>query len=276
MARRFAAGRATRLVPVRDRLRASMAAPTARPRVGRACRDHDRAPPPPRGCGARRRAWSTSRSTSTTGRGRSGSTRRCGRASTTSARYPNASEAEAALARRHGRDASEVLATAGAAEAFALIARARDWTRPVVVHPQFTEPDVALTLAGHPPEHVLLDAAAGFALDADTVPDDADLVIVGNPTNPTSVLHPESTLRALARPGRVLVVDEAFMDSVPGEHHSLAVSPHPRGRRRPQPDQAAGRSPASAPATSWPSPPSSPSSANSSRPGPSRPPPRPR
>lgn len=136
--------------------------------------------------------------------------------------YPDAREAEAALARRHGRDASEVLATADAAEAFALIARARDWTRPVVVHPQFTEPDVALTLAGHPPEHVLLDVGTGFALDADVVPDDADLVVVGNPTNPTSVLHPESTLRALSRPGRVLVVDEAFMDSVPGEHDSLA------------------------------------------------------
>ena len=138
--------------------------------------------------------------------------------------YPNPSAAEAALARRHGRDTAEVIATAGAAEAFALIARARDWTRPVVVHPQFTEPDVALTLAGHPPEHVLLDSAAGFTLDADAVSDDADLVIVGNPTNPTSVLHPESTLRALARPGRVLVVDEAFMDSVPGEHHSLAAA----------------------------------------------------
>jgi cobyrinic acid a,c-diamide synthase len=137
-------------------------------------------------------------------------------------RYPDAREAEAAIARRHGRDPSEVMATAGAAEAFALMARARDWTRPVVVHPQFTEPDVALTAAGHPPEHVLLDAGSGFALDPTLVPDDADLVVLGNPTNPTSVLHPESSLRALARPGRILVVDEAFMDSVPGEQGSLA------------------------------------------------------
>jgi cobyrinic acid a,c-diamide synthase len=136
--------------------------------------------------------------------------------------YPKAVAAEAALARRHGREASEVLATAGAAEAFALIARARDWTRPVVVHPQFTEPDVALIAAGQAPEHVLLDAGANFALDPALVPDDADLVVVGNPTNPTSVLHPETTLRALARPGRILVVDEAFMDSVPAEQHSLA------------------------------------------------------
>ncbi len=137
-------------------------------------------------------------------------------------RYPDAREAETGLARRHGRDASEVLATAGAAEAFALIARARDWTRPYVVHPQFTEPDVALTSAGHPPGHVLLDAGSGFMLDTERVPDDADLVVVGNPTNPTSVLHPEASLRALARPGRLLVVDEAFMDSVPAELHSLA------------------------------------------------------
>ena len=136
--------------------------------------------------------------------------------------YPDAREAEAAIARRHGREPSDTLATAGAAEAFALIARMRDWTRPVVVHPQFTEPDVALTVAGHPPEHVLLDAGAGFALDPALVPDDADLLVVGNPTNPTSVLHAESTLRTLARPGRIVVVDEAFMDSVPGEQHSLA------------------------------------------------------
>ncbi|MGI9083812.1 MAG: cobyrinate a,c-diamide synthase [Aeromicrobium sp.] len=137
-------------------------------------------------------------------------------------RYPDAGEAEVALARRHGRDPSEVLATAGAAEAFALMARARDWKRPVVVHPQFTEPDVALAVAGHRPEHLLLDAGARFTLEPALVPDDADLVVVGNPTNPTSVLHPESTLRALAQPGRILVIDEAFMDSVPGEHHSLS------------------------------------------------------
>ncbi len=136
--------------------------------------------------------------------------------------YPHPATAELAIARRHGRRDDEVLATAGAAEAFGLIARARPWKRPVVVHPQFTQPDVALRAAGHIPEHVILDAAKGFVLDSALVPDDADLVMIGNPTNPTSVLHPEALVRGLLRPGRVVVVDEAFMDSVPGERHSLA------------------------------------------------------
>jgi cobyrinic acid a,c-diamide synthase len=136
--------------------------------------------------------------------------------------YPNPTDAERALARRHGRSSDDVLATAGAAEAFGLIARMRPWQRPVVVHPQFTEPDVALSVAGAQPEHVVLNAANGFTLDPDLVPTDADLVVVGNPTNPTSVLHPEATLRRLLKPGRLVIVDEAFMDAVPGERHSLS------------------------------------------------------
>ena len=59
-------------------------------------------------------------------------------------------------------------------------------------------------------------------LDPDAVPEGADLVMVGNPTNPTGVLHPASVLKELLRPGRVVVVDEAFMDAVPGQEESLA------------------------------------------------------
>ena len=143
------------------------------------------------------------------------------------ASYPDTAAATAAVGQRHGRPANEVLVTAGGAEAFTLIARALrpgvDVRRAVVVHPQFTEPEVALTVAGHQVERVLLRAEDGFALGVSAVPPDVDLVVIGNPTNPTSVLHPADTLRALARPGRVLVVDEAFMDAVPGEPQSLAA-----------------------------------------------------
>ncbi|MGJ9422167.1 cobyrinate a,c-diamide synthase [Aeromicrobium sp. CF3.5] len=136
--------------------------------------------------------------------------------------YPDATEAESALARRHSRRPEEVLATAGAAEVFSLVARIRPWRRPVVVHPQFTEPDAALRAAGHHPEHVLCDPATHFALDPALVPTDADLVMIGNPTNPTGTLHPARTIRDLLAPGRLVVVDEAFLDAVPGEQNSLA------------------------------------------------------
>ncbi|WP_258053067.1 Rv2231c family pyridoxal phosphate-dependent protein CobC [Streptomyces sp. Ru73] len=138
------------------------------------------------------------------------------------AAYPDGSAARAAVAARHGLPASHVLLTAGAAEAFVLLARAVRAERPVVVHPQFTEPEAALRDAGHEVGRVLLGERDGFRLDPAAVPDDADLVVVGNPTNPTSVLHPAGTVAALARPGRTLVVDEAFMDAVPGEAESLA------------------------------------------------------
>ncbi|MCF3965142.1 Rv2231c family pyridoxal phosphate-dependent protein CobC [Streptomyces fuscigenes] len=138
------------------------------------------------------------------------------------AAYPDGRRARAAVAARHGLPVERVLLTAGAAEAFVLLARALRVRRPVVVHPQFTEPEAALRDAGHEVRRVLLRREDGFRLDPDAVPEDADLVVVGNPTNPTSVLHPADTLASLARPGRVLVVDEAFMDAVPGELESLA------------------------------------------------------
>jgi histidinol-phosphate aminotransferase len=139
------------------------------------------------------------------------------------ARYPDQRAALAAVAARHRCDPANVLLTAGATEAFVLIARALAPRRAVVVHPQFTEPEAALSTAGRHVERLVLEPP--FALDPSRVPDDADLVVVGNPTNPTSVLHPAATLRALVRPGRVLVVDEAFADCVPGEPEALAPDP---------------------------------------------------
>ncbi len=137
------------------------------------------------------------------------------------ARYPSVEDlhrAQDAVAERHGRTRDEVLPLAGAAEGFALLPNLRP-ARAVIVAPSFTEPAAALTAAGVPVHHVVLDPP--FGLDGATVPDDADLVVVGNPTNPTSVLHTREQLLALRRPGRILVVDEAFADSVPGEPESL-------------------------------------------------------
>lgn len=138
------------------------------------------------------------------------------------AAYPDGRSARAAVAARHGLPRERVLLTAGAAEAFVLLARALKIRQPVVVHPQFTEPEAALRDAGHTVGRVLLREEDGFRLDPAAVPEDADLVVIGNPTNPTSVLHPAESIARLARPGRTLVVDEAFMDAVPGEREALA------------------------------------------------------
>ncbi len=142
--------------------------------------------------------------------------------------YPDPTGATLAVAARHRRPVDQVLLTAGGAEAFTLLARAlrpgTDVRGATVVHPQFTEPEAALRRAGHVVRRVLTSPADGFALHPASVPRSADLVVVGNPTNPTSILHPASTVAALARPGRVVVVDEAFMDAIPGEAQSVAAA----------------------------------------------------
>lgn len=138
-------------------------------------------------------------------------------------RYPCAvqdSAARAAVAARHGRDPAEVLVLGGVAEGFALLP-ALVPRLAAVVHPSFTQPEVALRSAGIPVERVLTDA--GYRLRPERIPAEADLVVLGNPTNPTSVLHPAGTVCELARPGRVVVVDEAFADAEPDERESLAA-----------------------------------------------------
>ncbi|MEV6073088.1 Rv2231c family pyridoxal phosphate-dependent protein CobC [Nocardia sp. NPDC052001] len=168
-------------------------------------------------------------------------------------RYPDAGEERAvreAVAARHGRRADEVLLLAGAAEGFAMLPRLRSRLA-AVIHPSFTEPELALREAGVPVARVVLEppyslesvagqanipdgavgavGAVGGKAEASVlgargawVPEAADLVVVGNPTNPTSVLHSRESLLALRQPGRVVVVDEAFADAVVGETESLA------------------------------------------------------
>jgi cobyrinic acid a,c-diamide synthase len=136
--------------------------------------------------------------------------------------YPDVRPARHAVSNHHGRGVDDVLVTAGAAEAFSLVARLREWKNPVVVHPQFTEPHAALEAHGHKVTTVFCLPEDGFLFHPSAIPDDADLVVIGNPTNPTGVLHPAAVIRRLRRRGRLVVVDEAFMDSVPGQLESLA------------------------------------------------------
>jgi histidinol-phosphate aminotransferase len=139
--------------------------------------------------------------------------------------YPDHREATEAIARRHGRDPAEVLLTAGASQGFVVLAQAfRGANRPVVVHPQFTEPEAALSNAGHQVHRVLLREQDGFRLDARAIPADSELVFLGNPVNPTSTLTPAAEIEKLIRPGRTVVVDEAFADTIEGEPESMSTT----------------------------------------------------
>lgn len=138
------------------------------------------------------------------------------------AAYPDDGPTRKAVADRHGRDPNEVAMTAGAAEAFWLLPQALRVRHAAVVHPSFTEPEAALRAAGVRVSQVLRTPESGWALDPDAVPDDADLVVVGNPNNPTGALDAAADVARLCRPGRVTVVDEAFMDFVADETASVA------------------------------------------------------
>ena len=135
--------------------------------------------------------------------------------------YPSEAEAITAIAARHGRETDEVVPTNGAAEALWLLPAAVRPTLAVCVHPAFTETEAALHAHGVPVLRVMRDPDRGFALDPGAVPEEADLVVVGNPASPSGTLDPAAAVLALRRPGRVVVVDEAFMDLVPGEPSSL-------------------------------------------------------
>ena len=142
------------------------------------------------------------------------------------AAYPREDAAVAALAQLHGRTPEEIVPTSGAAQALWLLPAALRPRLAACVHPAFTETEAALRAHGVAVQRVLCDPDDGFALRPHDVPAAADLVVVGNPASPAGTLVPAATLLALRRPGRTIVVDEAFMNMVPGEPASLVRAAH--------------------------------------------------
>jgi histidinol-phosphate aminotransferase len=131
-------------------------------------------------------------------------------------RYPDATAATAAIAALHGRAPEEVVITNGASEALWLLGPALLPQRAALIQPGFTETEVAFRTSGVPTHR---------CFSYGDVPADADLVVVTNPTSPDGSLRDRASLLSLRRPGRTLVVDEAFMSMVPGEPESLAREP---------------------------------------------------
>jgi len=138
-------------------------------------------------------------------------------------RYPEEHRAREAIARRHRRPAAEVLALNGACEAFWLLAHAFPVRHAVCVHPSFTEAEAALRAAGARVTRVARPPR-DWALQPQQVPEDADLVVLTNPNNPTGNLDPPAALAELAREGRTLLVDESFIDFVSDQRGSVAAA----------------------------------------------------
>jgi histidinol-phosphate/aromatic aminotransferase/cobyric acid decarboxylase-like protein len=140
--------------------------------------------------------------------------------------YPDDRPAREAIARRHGRSPSEVLPANGACEAIWLLAHALRPKRAACVEPCFTEPRAAFEAVGADVATLARDPG-DWSFDPASLGDGPELVYVGNPNNPTGGLDDREALLALLRPGRLVVVDESFMDFVPGGAASLAEVPVP-------------------------------------------------
>lgn len=140
-------------------------------------------------------------------------------------KYPDPTElaqVSALIAHYHQVEPSQVLLLHGAAEGFSLLNKLQP-QHVHIIHPGFSEP-----------QHILEEQDIAYscqilnppfdqlpALDSPGRSSGRDLVIVSNPTNPTGVLHTPRDLRRLGA-GRVLVVDEAFLDIVSeGEQASM-------------------------------------------------------
>lgn len=122
---------------------------------------------------------------------------------------PGSGSLQRLLASHHHVDGESVLVTNGACEAIELIMASRRPGRVVVFAPAFTEYEDAARAWGHEVVTIVATEESGFRWDFErlNVTRD-DLVVLGNPANPTGVISELPDLNA------TLVIDESFMDFV--------------------------------------------------------------
>ena len=186
----------------------------------------------------RRRAASTSPSTSTTARGPPGSTRRCatslddvGPTRTPTRPRPRSPRGTAATPARCSPPPAPPRRSPSSRGCATVAAPGR---RAPAVH-RAARRARAGRAHGRPRSCC---PRAGFALDPALVPDDADLVVVGNPTNPTGVLHPADDIRAPAAAGPAGRRRRGVHGRRPRRAASRWPATEPGLRRGPQPHQA--------------------------------------
>jgi cobalamin biosynthetic protein CobC len=110
----------------------------------------------------------------------------------------------AAAARRYRCAPDQLVAAPGTQALIQILPRLTHRSRVAIVGPTYAEHEHNWRRHGH-------DVTVATRLDAA----DADVVVVVNPDNPTGRMLPTQALRGVA--ARLLVVDEAFVDLMPGD-----------------------------------------------------------
>ncbi len=110
----------------------------------------------------------------------------------------------AAATRRYGCKLSQLVAAPGTQALIQVLPRLMPRSRVAIVGPTYAEHELNWRRHGH-------DVSVVTSLDVAA----ADIVVVVNPDNPTGRLSPKQALRDVA--ARLLIVDEAFIDLLPGD-----------------------------------------------------------
>ena len=143
----------------------------------------------------------------------------------TADRYPDplCRELRAALAGAEGVPADWILCGNGAADLIFRLALAVRPRRALLPAPTFAEYEAALQTVGCAVQRVFLREENEFAVTEefiDAVTPETDIVFLCQPNNPTGQVTPparvERLVRRCAECGAVLVVDECFLDFLPG------------------------------------------------------------
>ncbi len=143
---------------------------------------------------------------------------------------PDCTRLTEAVASRYGAAGEEVLPGNGSTELLYLIPRVLPVSRALIAVPAYVDYGRAATLAGLPVRYHALKEENGFRLDpAELAPllAGGELVILGQPNNPTGLTVDPRALRELAagHPETFFLVDEAFADFVDGLESLTAHRP---------------------------------------------------
>lgn len=133
---------------------------------------------------------------------------------------PSPHAVESQLARAMGISAELVCLTSGATEAIYLIAQTFSGRRSCILSPTFSEYADACRLHGHQVRSIYT---------TDHLPEDADIVWICNPNNPTGSVLPHDEMKRLAaqHPDVLFVIDQSYEDFTP----RMLFSPHEAAAR---------------------------------------------